>query len=102
MVVVAGAAVVSVYALASAFAAGADNIQLSKDIVPAPFGYEPVSGSFVIAETTPLYISPYIYPGARLRLDAGRARRCRHRLHPVGAPGAGENERALNPKARTR
>ena len=43
--------------------AGADNIRLANNVVPAPFGYEAVTTQYVVAEPTPLYISPYIYPG---------------------------------------
>ena len=59
---------------AAASAAAAADIPLGKDIVPAPFGYEPVSGRYVVAETTPLYVSPYIYPGTvdKTKLAAGQ------------------------------
>src|SRR5882672_7289202 len=47
-----------------AFAAGsADGIRLANDVVPAPFGYEAATTKYVVAESTPLFISPYIYPG---------------------------------------
>ena len=38
-------------------------IRLANDVVPAPFGYEAITTKYVVAEATPLYISPYIYPG---------------------------------------
>jgi hypothetical protein len=44
-------------------AGAADAISVSKDIVPAPFGYEPVTGKYVVAEESPLYVSPFLYPG---------------------------------------
>jgi hypothetical protein len=51
-------------ALAGTTLAGAsDAISVSKDIVPAPFGYEPVTGKYVVAEESPLYVSPFLYPG---------------------------------------
>jgi hypothetical protein len=40
-----------------------DNVHLADDVVPAPFGYEPITFKYVVTELTPLYISPYIYPG---------------------------------------
>jgi hypothetical protein len=47
-----------------AFAASsADSIRLANDVVPAPFGYEAITTKYVVAESTPLYVSPYIYPG---------------------------------------
>jgi hypothetical protein len=39
------------------------NVRLSDDIVPAPFGYESLTAKYVVAEETPIYVSPYIYPG---------------------------------------
>ena len=55
-----------------AFAAEA--IAVSKDIVPAPFGYDPVTARYVVTETTPLYVSPYIYPGTvdKTKIAAGQ------------------------------
>src|SRR4051812_31037017 len=44
-------------------AAAADAIAVSKDIVPAPFGYEPVTSKYVVAQETGLFVSPFIYPG---------------------------------------
>jgi len=48
-----------------AFAApsATDSVRLANDVVPAPFGYEPTAVRYVVAEETPLYFSPYIYPG---------------------------------------
>ena len=46
-----------------AFAAAPDGIRLANNVVPAPFGYEAVTTQYVVAEPTPLYVSPYIYPG---------------------------------------
>jgi len=46
-----------------AFAAAPDGIRLANNVVPAPFGYEAVTIQYVVAEPTPLYVSPYIYPG---------------------------------------
>jgi len=40
-----------------------ENIRLAEDVVPAPFGYEPVTTRYVVAEPTPLYVSPYVFPG---------------------------------------
>lgn len=50
-------------ALFASAAGAADAISVANDIVPAPFGYEPVTSKFVVAEETPLYVSPFIYPG---------------------------------------
>ena len=49
----------------AAFAAAnsTDAIRVANDVVPAPFGYETITAKYVVAEPTPLYISPYIYPG---------------------------------------
>ena len=44
-------------------AASIANVRLAEDVVPAPFGYEPVTTRYVVAEPTPLYVSPYIFPG---------------------------------------
>jgi hypothetical protein len=44
-------------------AASTGNVRLADDVVPAPFGYEPVTTRYVVAEATPLYVSPYIFPG---------------------------------------
>ena len=64
-------------AATAAFAAAnaADSIRLANDVVPAPFGYETVATKYVVAEATPLYISPYIYPGTvnNTKLKAGQA-----------------------------
>src|SRR5258708_6385829 len=46
-----------------ALAAAPDGIRLANNVVPAPFGYEAVTTQYVVAEPTPLYVSPYIYPG---------------------------------------
>ena len=44
-------------------AASTESIRLAEDVVPAPFGYEPVTTKYVVAEPTPLYVSPYVFPG---------------------------------------
>ena len=49
---------------AAAAANALDNVHLADDVVPAPFGYESIASKYVVAEPTPLYVSPYIYPGA--------------------------------------
>ena len=46
-----------------ALAAAPDGIRLANNVVPAPFGYETVATQYVVAEPTPLYVSPYFYPG---------------------------------------
>ena len=59
-----------------AFAAEtAVNVRVSDDIVPAPFGYEALTAKYVVAEETPIYISPYIYPGtvSNDKLKVGQA-----------------------------
>ena len=55
----------AVFAATAAFAAAnaPDGIRLANNVVPAPFGYEAISTQYVVAEPTPLYVSPYIYPG---------------------------------------
>jgi hypothetical protein len=50
-------------ALAYAADAVATKLSLADDVVPAPDGYEPVTGHYVAAGTTALYISPYIWAG---------------------------------------
>src|SRR3979409_1241051 len=49
-----------VFAAPRAFAAASapDSIRLANDVVPAPFGYEAVTTQYVVAEPTPLYVSP--------------------------------------------
>jgi hypothetical protein len=49
---------------ASAADAPTGGVRLANDVVPAPFGYETITIKYVVAEPTPLYISPYIYPGS--------------------------------------
>ena len=52
-----------------------DNIRLANNVVPAPFGYEAVTTQYVVAEATPLYISPFLYPGTvtKEQLKTGQA-----------------------------
>ena len=60
----------------AAFAAGAGEApRLANDVVPAPFGYEPVTSKYVVAEPTEIYVSPYIYPGTvdKQKLKPGQA-----------------------------
>ena len=59
---VAGAPLV-VATVALAAASAPDGIALANNVVPAPFGYEAVATQYVVAEPTPLYVSPYVYPG---------------------------------------
>ena len=49
--------------VALAAASVPDDIRLANNIVPAPFGYESAATQYVVAEATPLYISPYVFPG---------------------------------------
>jgi hypothetical protein len=60
---------------ALAAAGAADAPRLANDVVPAPFGYEPVSARYVVAEPTGIYVSPYIYPGtvSKEKLKPGQA-----------------------------
>ena len=62
-------------AAALAAAANFDNVRLGNDVVPAPFGYEAAAARYTVAEETPLYISPYIYPGTvdKTKLKPGQA-----------------------------
>ena len=55
--------------------ANLDNVRLGNDVVPAPFGYEAAPARYTVAEETPLYISPYIYPGTvdKTKLKPGQA-----------------------------
>jgi hypothetical protein len=57
------------------FAADLNNIRVADDIVPAPFGYESLTAKYIVAEETPIYLSPYIYPGTvnNDKLKAGQA-----------------------------
>ena len=61
--------------LAAAAPAGGVNPRLGNDVVPAPFGYEPITGKYTVAETTQVYFSPYIYPGTvdKTKLRPGQA-----------------------------
>jgi hypothetical protein len=69
-----GAALVAAK-VASAAEASAGAVRLANDVVPAPFGYETITTKYVVAEPTPLYISPYIYPGSvnNTKLKPGEA-----------------------------
>ena len=58
--VVAAAGLAATAALAAEIT---QTIRLANEVVPAPFGYETIATKYVVAEATPLYISPYIYPG---------------------------------------
>ena len=62
-------------AAAWAATANLDNVRLGNDVVPAPFGYEAAPARYTVAEETPLYISPYIYPGTvdKTKLKPGQA-----------------------------
>jgi hypothetical protein len=59
----------------SAFAQGtAPNLSMGEDLVPAPYGYEAVTGKYVTAKPTDLYISPYVWGGKVMgvHLNAGQ------------------------------
>jgi hypothetical protein len=59
-----GITTVAAFAASIVFAAErTDVLRLADYVVPAPFGYEPVTTKYLVAEPTRLYISPYIYPG---------------------------------------
>jgi len=47
----------------SAPAPNLDSVRVANDVVPAPFGYEAAPTRYTVTETTPVYVSPYIYPG---------------------------------------
>jgi hypothetical protein len=49
-------------------------VRLSDDIVPAPDGFEAVTGKYVAVKATDVYISPFIWAGkvAGLHLNAGQ------------------------------
>ena len=68
-----GVVLVSVAALAAP--ANLDNVRLANDVVPAPFGYEAAAARYTVSEETPVYISPYIYPGTvdKTKLKPGTA-----------------------------
>jgi hypothetical protein len=68
-----GAALLSV--TVSAAPANLDNLRLADDVVPAPFGYEAAPARYTVTEATPVYISPYVYPGTvtPTKLKAGEA-----------------------------
>src|SRR5689334_11735461 len=53
---------------------GLNAIHLSNDIVPAPDGFEAVSGRYVAAKATDIYISPFVWAGKvkGLHLNAGQ------------------------------
>lgn len=42
---------------------------LPGDLVPAPFGYESVTGNYTVADTTGVYISPYLWAGKVLGVE---------------------------------
>lgn len=42
---------------------------LPGDLVPAPFGYETVSGNYAVTRTTDVYISPYLWAGKVLGVE---------------------------------
>jgi hypothetical protein len=73
------AGLAAVVLLASSAALGAaanlDNPRLGNDVVPAPFGYEAAAARYTVSQETPLYISPYIYPGTvdKTKLKPGTA-----------------------------
>ena len=68
-----GAALLAV--TVSAAPANLDNMRLADDVVPAPFGYEAAAARYTVTEPTPVYVSPYIYPGTvnPTKLKAGEA-----------------------------
>jgi hypothetical protein len=70
-----GALAILGMACSSAHAAASDNIRLSDDIAPPPFGFDTAPPHYVIVKETPLYVSPYIYPGtvSKDRLKPGQA-----------------------------
>ena len=70
---VSAAVVAATAASAADISTGA--VRLANDVVPAPFGYETITTKYVVAEPTPLYISPYIYPGSvnNTKLKPGEA-----------------------------
>lgn len=53
---------------------GAPNLSMGEDLVPAPYGYEAVTGKFVTAKPTDVYISPYVWAGKVMgvHLNAGQ------------------------------
>lgn len=71
--------IVSAAVVAATAASAADTstgvVRLANDVVPAPFGYEAITTKYIVAEPTPLYISPYIYPGSvnNTKLKPGQA-----------------------------
>ncbi len=44
-------------------------LPLPGDLVPAPFGYEAVSGNYAVAHTSDVYISPYLWAGKVLGVE---------------------------------
>lgn len=42
---------------------------LPGDLVPAPFGYESISGNYTAAHNSDVYISPYIWAGKVLGVE---------------------------------
>jgi hypothetical protein len=55
--------------------ANLENVRLANDVVPAPFGYEAAPARYTVSEETPVYISPYVYPGTvdKTKLKPGQA-----------------------------
>lgn len=59
----------------AAYAQGAaPNLNMGEDLVPAPYGYEAVTGKYVTAKPTDVYISPYVWAGkvVSVHLNAGQ------------------------------
>jgi hypothetical protein len=48
---------------ASAVQAVGIKIPPSGDLIPAPFGYEAITGLYIAAHATPVFISPYVWAG---------------------------------------
>jgi len=51
----------------------APNLNMGDDLVPAPYGYEAVTGKYITAKPTDVYISPYVWAGkvTGVHLNAG-------------------------------
>lgn len=63
---IAGLAALSVALLSPlvpAQSAGAGQVRLAGDVVPAPDGFEAVTAKYIVAGPTDLYISPFLWAG---------------------------------------
>jgi len=67
--------ILTLFLASTALAQGAaPNLNMGEDLVPAPYGYEAVTGKYVTAKPTDVYISPYVWAGkvTSMHFNAGQ------------------------------